>query len=112
MPSNGELQNACAGFGLGTEPGPAGVIVRFVVVERPLIQSLEYQGDDTVTIAEVLERFKQRKIKLRAETLYHEDELGLAAATVQELLAERGRQNITVTLLVVVGQFDQLKVRM
>ena len=80
-----------------TEQGPGGVVVRFVVVERPLIQSVEYQGDDTVTIAEILERFKQRKIRLKAETLYDENELGLAAATVQELLAERGRHNITVT---------------
>src|SRR5262245_29901875 len=40
-----------------TEPGPAGAIVRFVVVERPLIRSLEYQGDGTLTITEILERF-------------------------------------------------------
>ncbi len=42
----------------------------FWVLERPLIQLIEYQGDDTVTISEILERFKQRKIQLRAETLY------------------------------------------
>jgi outer membrane protein insertion porin family len=83
-----------------TELGPAGAIVRFVVVERPLIRSIEYQGDDTVTIEEILERFQQRKIKLRVETLYNDDELGRAAATVQELVAERGRRNITVTPLV------------
>ena len=83
-----------------TELGPAGVIVRFVVAERPLIQSVDYQGDDTVTIPEILERFKQHKIELRPETLYDEDELGRAAATVQDLLAERGRQDITVTPLV------------
>jgi outer membrane protein assembly factor BamA len=71
-----------------------------VLVERPRIQSIEYQGDDTVTVPEILERFKQRNIKLRAETLYHEDELGRAAVAVQELVAERGRQNITVTPLV------------
>ena len=85
---------------LETEPGPKGVIVRFVLVERPLIQSIEYQGDDTVTVSEIQERFKQRKVQLRAQTLYHEDELGLAAVTIQELVAERGRQNITVTPLV------------
>src|SRR5688572_20566277 len=83
-----------------TEPGPAGAIVRFVVVPRPLIESIEYQGDDTVTIPEILERFKQRKVKLRAETLYFEDGLGRAATAVQELVAERGRQNITVSPLV------------
>jgi beta-lactamase regulating signal transducer with metallopeptidase domain len=83
-----------------TEQGPRGVIVRFTVVERPLIRSIEYEGDETVTVAEILERFQQRNIKLRAETLYDENELGRAAATVQELVGERGRQNIRVTPLV------------
>lgn len=83
-----------------TEPGRKGVIVRFTVVERPLLQSIEYQGEDSVTISEILERFEQRKIKLRAETLFDEKELGGAVATVRELAAEKGRQNITVTPLV------------
>ena len=78
-----------------TEPGSAGDIVRFVVVERPLIQSIEYQGDDIVTIQEILERFKQRKVRLLAQSIYNEDELPRATATLQEFVAERGRQNIT-----------------
>ena len=83
-----------------TEMSAAGAVVCFVVVERSLIQSIEYQGDDTVTIEEILERFKERKVNLRVETLYNADELGRAAATVQELCRERGRQDITVTPLV------------
>lgn len=94
-----------------TEPGSASVIVRLVVVERPLIQSIEYQGDDTVTIPEILERFKQRKVKLGAETLYDENELGRAAVAVQELVAENGRQNVTVTPLVEpIGQPSTVKI--
>ena len=80
--------------------GAAGAIVRFVVVERPLIESIVYEGDGTVTLPEILERFKQRKVKLGVETLYNDEELGRAAATVQELLAEKGRQHITVIPLV------------
>jgi outer membrane protein assembly factor BamA len=83
-----------------TEQGSVGPIVRFEVVERPLIQSIEYQGNDTVTIPEILERFKQRKVKLRAETLLNEDELSRAVLTLQGLVAEGGRRNITVTPLV------------
>ena len=79
-----------------TEMGLAGAIVRFVVVERPLIQSIAYQGDVAVTIPEILERFNERKVNLRVETLYNDNELGRAAATVQELVAERGRQHTTV----------------
>ncbi len=80
-----------------TEQGSVGPIVRFMVVERPLIQSIEYQGNDAVTIPEILERFKQRKVKLRAETLLNEDDLSRATLTLQELVAEGGRRNITVT---------------
>ena len=83
-----------------TEQSRSGPIVRFLVVERPVIQSIEYQGNDTVTTPEILERFEQRKIKLKVEALCNEDELERAAATVQELLAERGRQNVRVTPLV------------
>ena len=50
-----------------------------------------------MTLEEILERFKQRNITLRAETLYDEEELSPAAMTIQEILRERGRQNITVT---------------
>ncbi|HYI92482.1 MAG TPA: hypothetical protein VEX68_02975 [Bryobacteraceae bacterium] len=55
---------------------PTGAVVRFVVVERPLIQSIEYQGDDTVTLQEISGRFRERKVNLRVETLYNDDELG------------------------------------
>nr|WP_321472894.1 POTRA domain-containing protein [uncultured Paludibaculum sp.] len=80
-----------------TEESRSGPIVRFVVVERPVIQSVEYQGNDTVTVPEILERFRLRKVNLRVETLFNEDELERAAATVRELVAERGHQNITVS---------------
>jgi outer membrane protein insertion porin family len=83
-----------------TEMGLAGVRVRFVVVERPLIQSIEYQGDPTVTASEILERFRERKVNLRVETLYNGDELGRAARTIEELVAEKGRKHITVTSMV------------
>ena len=65
-----------------------------------MIESIEYQGDNTVTVQEILERFEQRKIGLRVETLLDEDELARAASAVQEFVAERGRQNFTVTPLV------------
>ena len=38
------------------EPGSAGAIVRFLVVERPVIQAIEIEGDSVVTVAEILER--------------------------------------------------------
>lgn len=83
------------------EPTPeGGVIARFVLVERPLIESIKYKGDSVVTIEEILERFNQRKVNLRVETLFDEDELPRAVAAIRELVAEKGRQNLSVTHLV------------
>jgi len=80
-----------------TEESRSGPIVHFVVIERPLIQSVEYRGNGAVTTAEILARFEQRKVRLGAGTLCDENELRRAAATVQELLAEKGLRNMTVT---------------
>ena len=83
-----------------TEQGAKGPIVRFSVVERPLIESIEFQGDDVVNTHEVLERLKQRKAKLGMEMLFDETELGYAATTVREFLAEKGHADVQVTPLV------------
>jgi outer membrane protein assembly factor BamA len=83
-----------------TEMGPTGATVHFVVVERPLIQSIEYQGDDSVTIAEILARFRERRVNLRVETLFNGDEVGRAAATIENFVAEKTRKHITVTPVV------------
>ena len=80
-----------------TEPGRTGIVVRFFVVERPLIRSIEIQGAGNVTIGEVLERWKQRNLRLREETLLNEEELERAAAAIQELLVERGSREAVVT---------------
>src|SRR4029077_1545516 len=40
------------------EPGKEGWIVRFVVVERPVVRSIKYEGNKSVTISEILDRYK------------------------------------------------------
>ncbi len=56
---------------LETEPGSkAGVIVRFVVTERRVIRSINYDGIHTVTVSEILDRFKERKVGLVVESQY------------------------------------------
>ena len=86
--------------GWEAEPSPDGIIVRFVLVERPLVESIEYRGDNTVSIGEILERLQERKVKLKVETLLDENELTRAASAVRELVLEKGRQNAIVTPLV------------
>jgi hypothetical protein len=48
-----------------TEPDPtSGLILRFVLTERRVIRSINYEGIHTVTVSEILDRFKERKVGL------------------------------------------------
>jgi outer membrane protein insertion porin family len=77
---------------LETEPGKAGVIVRFVVSERRVIRSIDYQGIHSVTVSEILDRFKERKVGLSVESQYDPDKVQRAVVALKEFLSERGRQ--------------------
>jgi outer membrane protein insertion porin family len=78
------------------EPGRNGVIVRFVVVERRVIRSIEYPGAKSVTVSEILDRFKERKVGLSVESQYDPNKVQRAAVVLKEFLAERGHQYATV----------------
>ncbi|MFN7992564.1 MAG: outer membrane protein assembly factor BamA [Bryobacteraceae bacterium] len=82
---------------LETEPGPGGgVIVRFVVTERRVVRSIKYEGAKSVTVSEILDRFKERKVGLSVESQYDPNKVQRAAVVLKEFLAERGRQFATV----------------
>ncbi len=81
---------------LETEPGRTGLIVRFVVTERRVIRSIEYPGAKSVTVSEILDRFKERKVGLSVESQYDPNKIQRAAVVLKEFLAERGRQYATV----------------
>ena len=81
---------------LETEPGRIGLIVRFVVVERRVIRSINYEGIHSVTVSEILDRFKERKVGLSVESQYDPNKIQRAATVLKEYLAERGRQYATV----------------
>ena len=81
---------------LETEPGRTGLIVRFVVTERRVIRSIDYPGAKSVTVSEILDRFKERKVGLSVESQYDPNKVQRAAVVLKEFLAERGRQYATV----------------
>ena len=81
---------------LETEPGRNGLIVRFVVTERRVIRSIEYPGAKSVTVSEILDRFKERKVGLSVESQYDPNKIQRASVVLKEFLAERGRQYATV----------------
>jgi outer membrane protein insertion porin family len=81
---------------LEREPGKTGVVVRFVVVERSLVRSIKYEGNKSVTVSEILDRFKERRVGLTVETQYDPNKVQRASIVLKEYLAERGRQFATV----------------
>jgi len=83
---------------LESEPDPKGngVIITWVVVERRVIRSLDYQGIHTVTVSEILDRFKERKVGLTVESQYDPNKIQRASIVLKEFLSERGRQYATV----------------
>ena len=81
---------------LETEAGQAGLIVRFVLTERRVIRSIDYAGIHSVTVSEILDRFKERKVGLSVDSQYDPDKIQRAAVALKDFLAERGRQYATV----------------
>src|SRR5712692_3351287 len=77
---------------LEREAGQTGWIIRFVVVERPVIRSIKYEGNKSVTISEILDRFKERKVGLVVESQYDPSKVQHAKNVLLDYLAERGRQ--------------------
>jgi outer membrane protein insertion porin family len=78
------------------EAGKTGWIVRFVVVERRIVRSIKYDGMKSITVSEILDRFKDRKVGLSVESQYDPNKVQRARNVLQEYLAERGRQFATV----------------
>jgi outer membrane protein insertion porin family len=81
---------------LETEPGANGLLLRFVLTERRVIRSINYEGIKSVTVSEILDRFKERKVGLSVESQYDPDKVQRAAIALKDFLAERGRQYATV----------------
>src|SRR5690348_4799351 len=81
---------------LEAEPGRTGVNLTFVVTERRVVRSIDYLGIHSVTVSEILDRFKDRKVGLSVESQYDPNKVQRAAVVLKEFLAERGRQYATV----------------
>lgn len=79
------------------EPGAAGWIIRYLVTERRVVRSIKYEGNKSVTVSEILDRFKERRVGLSVEQQYEQGRVQRAATVLREFLAERGRQYATVT---------------
>lgn len=83
---------------LEKERGPlGGVIIRFIVVERRVVRSIDYEGNKSISKSEILDRFKERKVSLTPESQFDMGKVQRAKNVLLEYEAERGRQYATVT---------------
>jgi outer membrane protein insertion porin family len=82
------------------EPGNAGLIIRFVVTERRVIRSIDYVGIKSVSVSDILDRFKERKVGLAVESQYDPNKIQHAAIVLKEFLGERGHEYARVTPVV------------
>jgi outer membrane protein insertion porin family len=85
---------------LEREPGKTGWIIIFVVTERPVIRTIQYEGNKSITVSEILDRFKDRHVGLSVESQYDPNKIQRARVVLQEFEAERGRQFATVTPII------------
>jgi outer membrane protein insertion porin family len=81
---------------LEKERGTNGWIIRFLLTERRVVRTIKYEGAKSVTVSEILDRFKERKVGLSVEAQYDPSKVQRAANVLKEYLAERGRQFATV----------------
>ncbi len=81
---------------LESEQGKVGIIIRFVLVERRVVRSIKYEGIKSVTVSEILDRFKERKVGLSVESQYDPNKVQHATVVLKEFLSERGHQYATV----------------
>ncbi len=90
---HGRFDDIVDGAGAGT----TGYIIRFLVTERRVVRSIKYEGMKSITVSEILDRFKERRVGLSVEQQYEQARVQRAANVLKEYLSERGRQFATVT---------------
>ncbi|MGC4050252.1 MAG: POTRA domain-containing protein [Paludibaculum sp.] len=79
------------------EAGKTGWIIRFLVTERRVVRSIKYEGNKSITVSEILDRFKERRVGLSVEQQYEQGRVQRATNVLKEFLSERGRQFASVT---------------
>ena len=78
------------------EDSEKGLILDIFVREKPNIREINYKGLSTVSVSDVLDRFKKEKVPLSVESQYDPSKIKRAETVIKELLAEHGHQFATI----------------
>ena len=73
-----------------------GVILDIFIVEKPNIREINYKGLSSVSVSDVLDRFKKEKVPLSVESQYDATKIKRAETVIKQLLAEHGHQFATI----------------
>jgi outer membrane protein insertion porin family len=79
------------------EDGKAGgVIVVFVVKEKPLIRSIDFTGLNAITKSDVLDKLREKKLSVGQESPFDPAKLKQVEGVIRSMLAEKGHQDAKV----------------
>ena len=78
------------------EDSEKGIILNVFVREKPSIREINYKGLNSVSVSDVLDRFKKEKVPLSVESQYDPTKITQAETVIKQLLAEHGHQFATI----------------
>lgn len=78
------------------EESAKGWIIHIYVKEKPTIRAIDYKGLNSVSVSDVLDRYKERKVGLTVENQYDPTKIKKAEVVLHELLSEHGHQFATI----------------
>ncbi|MDE3180843.1 MAG: outer membrane protein assembly factor BamA, partial [Acidobacteriota bacterium] len=76
--------------------GKTGKIITFFVREKKLVRSIDYKGMSSVSVSDVMDRFRQEKVGLSIMSQFDPVIIRRAEVVLEEMLSENGRQFATV----------------
>src|SRR5215831_7846543 len=78
------------------EDGKTGKIIIFWVKEKKTIRSVKYEGLNSITNSEVLEKLREKKATISQESTYDPSKIKKAETIIKMMLAEKGHQDATI----------------
>jgi outer membrane protein insertion porin family len=78
------------------EDSEKGVILNIFIVEKPNIREINYKGLSSVSVSDVLDRFKKEKVGLTVESQYDPTRIKRAETVLKQILSEHGHQFATI----------------
>jgi outer membrane protein insertion porin family len=71
---------------------PSGVILNVYLKEKPTVSEIHYKGLNSITVSDILTRYKKNKVHLTPEDQYDPTQIAGAITSIRQLEAEHGHQ--------------------